>query len=262
MEKESFMKLSVIVPSIRTKNLNDLYNSINDACTFAINPWEMIVISPYDLPEYLKNMDNVKIINSFRSPIACQQQGLMEARGEYISWAADDGKYMPDSLNQSFKLLEGKDYTYLVMGKYFEGDNPQKMDTNWYYVLSNHDSMKGLANLPDDSLMLNCGVVSHQLLLELGGWDAFRFQVCPMAYNDFAVRARKFGAKFIIQDDIMFKCSHMPGLTGDHAPIHIAQIKCDEPTFRALYNIPHERIKIPLDNWKETDEVWKGRFGI
>lgn len=252
------MKLSVLVPSIRTENLKRLYDSVGSAFS---GTFEFIVISPYDLPSEL-NQDNVKLIKSWRSPIACQQQGLMQSQGEYITWAADDGVYLPGSLDESFKILDGEDYKTVVMGKYLEGDTPVNMESNWYYTLCNHDSMKSLPGIPEDSLMLNCGLVSKQLLFELGGWDCFRFQVCPMAYNDFAIRAQKFGAKFIIQSMLMFKCSHEPGMMGTHGPIHVAQTNHDEPVFRGLYGIIYDRNVIDINNWENTPEKWGIRFGV
>jgi glycosyltransferase involved in cell wall biosynthesis len=257
VEKEKDMKLSVIVPSIRSEKLITLYNSVLKS--FSGN-FEFIVISPYDEPENLNIFENIRWIKSFRSPIACQQIGLIESKGDWITWAADDGEYLPGALDESFRLLGeyADNYKYVVMGKYLEGENPQKMDTNWYYILSNHDSMK-LGGVPQNAWMLNCGVVSRELCIEVGGWDSARFQVCPMAYNDFAIRIQKNKAIFIIQDKIMFKCSHLPGMEGDHGPIHLAQTLFDQPIFTGLYMKPFDRIKIDINNWEESSEVWNMR---
>lgn len=255
------MKLSVLIPGIRRENWLKLYDSISKAVSYEDYPWEVIIISPYELPPELARRENVVWLQSWRSPIACQQQGLCSARGEYITWAADDGVYLQGSLNTALKTLEGKDYKDIVIGKYFEGENPVGMDNDWYYHLYNHDSCK-LPYVPRDALMLNCGLVSRRFVEELGGWDSVMFEVCPFAYNDFAIRAYKSGAIFSIQKEIMFKCSHEPGMMGTHGPIHLAQTEHDEGVFRLLYLVDYlPRLRIDLNNYKNTPEIWTRRFG-
>jgi len=256
------MNLTVLCPGIRTGNWEKLYNSIIDSYK---GEWEIIFISPYELPKELKTTkkNNVKLINDWGSPIRCQQRGLCEAEGEYITWAADDGTFLPNALNIAFDKVKGKDYKTIVMGKYTEGSgNTNSMLGNYYYYLNHHDACN-LPFMPPESLMLNVGIVSRQLLVELGGWDAESFEVCPMAYNDFAVRAKRWGAEFIIQDELMFKCSHLPGHEGDHGPIHDGQIYRDQPKFTLMYSDEEasQRTVIPIDNWKKAPERWTRRWG-
>jgi hypothetical protein len=250
------VKLSVLVPSIRTENLKNLYDSIKQSFS---EEFEFIVASPYDLPWVLKDIYNVKLIKTYRSPLAAQQQALIQSTGEWIIWCADDGECLPDMLDDSFKLLEGKDYKTIIVSKYLEGNNPVGMENKEYYMLHTHDNMR-LKGVPINAMLLNCGVVSNQLLVELGGWDASKFEVCPMGYTDFSIRALKYGAEFILQDKPVFKCSHEPGLEGSHAPIHNAQTRKDEPIFKMIYYKENDRMVIPLDNWKQTEEVWSRRF--
>lgn len=249
-------KLSVLVPSIRPGNLISLYNSIKMSFS---GEFEMIVAGPYELPTPLAALPNVKWIKTFRSPIAAQQEALIHSTGEWISWMADDGVALPGMLDESFKLLEGKGYKWIVVSKYQEGDNPVDMDTDKYYFLRHHDSMR-LPGVPTPAMLLNCGLVSCQLLMGMGGWEASRFQVCPMSYNDFSIRAFKFGAEWILQDKPVFKCSHLPGGQGDHLPIHIAQTEYDQPVFTGIYSTLHDRMVIDINNWKESPEVWDLRF--
>lgn len=255
------MKLTVLCPGIRPSNWQRLYDSVKESFS---GEWELIFISPYELPDSLKNKDNVKLINDWGSPIRCQQRGLLEAQGEYITWAADDGYFAKLSLDIGFHKLGDSDYKTLVMGKYIEGvdDGKSVMKDDWYYVLTNHDGCK-LKYLTKGFYMLNVGIVSRKLLLEVGGWDC-QFEVCPMSYNDLAVRLQNYGVKFIIQNEIMFYCSHLPGHLGDHGPIHDAQTLHDEPLFKLIYDKDEQavnRIKIDLDNWKEVPERWERRFG-
>lgn len=255
------IKLTVICPGIRTNNWIRLYNSIKASFS---GVWEIIFIGPDGLPKELEEKDNVIFIKSLRSPIACQQIGLIESHGEFISWAADDGVYLPMMLDKAVELLEPEPYTTIVTSKYFEGGDPNgEMGGEAYYKLWNHDSMQ-LPGVPKECLMLNCGVVNRSLLIQLGGWDSYLFGVCPLAYTDFAIRAHKFGSKFILQEEVMFSCGHMPGTTGDHFAVHHEQTDKDQPLFTGMYSIPGiylTRQNIPLNNWKRSPEVWLQRFG-
>lgn len=253
-------QLSVICPGIRPQNWLRLYNSIPEAFN---QSWEIIFISPYDLPEELKNKDNVKLIKSWRSPIACQQQGLIQAEGLFTTWAADDGYFLKDSLSIAFEKLKGLSDS-LVMGKYYEGNNDGEMPMqgNEYYDLNMHDATRGKW-IPKPCYMLNVGLVPTTLLKEVGGWDAENFQVCPMSYNDLAIRLQRKGVKFIIQDEMMFTCSHMPGHEGDHAPIHDAQTIIDQPRFKSIYGSNNclNRINIDINNYLNSELKWSRRFG-
>ncbi len=254
------MDLTVLVPGIRCENWRTLYDSIGQAFS---GKWEMIIISPYELPDNMQR-DNVRWIQDWGAPMRCMQQGLCGAHGDWITWAADDGKFVAESLDIGFSKLAKHDFdpNYLVMGKYIEGgnDGDMSMQDNSYYLLGNHDATK-IKYVPKDCYMLNVGLVSRELLFKMGGWDC-RFEVCPMAFNDLAIRLHQTGVKWIIQDEIMFTCSHMPGKTGDHAPIHDGQIDHDQPLFREIWQCgaSQGRDVIKLDNWKKSPEKWRRRF--
>lgn len=253
------VKLSVLVPSIRPLNLRRLYDSIGTAFS---GQWEMIVASPYPLPEDCQ-FDNVKLITTWRAPLAAQQEALTISTGEYISWCADDGWCLPGSYDEAFKLLEGEDYKTVVMGKYQEGDRvSDQMEKDEYYILNNHDGSRAMF-LPDNTYMLNCGILSRQILMELGGWDSATFWACPIGYNDLAIRLQKYGCKFIINQSLMFACTHMPGETGDHGPLHRIQVYRDEPMYREIYNHPFfsKRLAIDVNNWRKSPERFESRFG-
>jgi len=266
-------KLSVLVPGIRSHLWRDLYDSIKISFS---ESWEMVIIGPFEPSEDLMNEGNVKYIKDFGSPIRCQQIGLVQSEGEWITWAADDGQFFQSSLDIAFKHLEEKKdtatplYKNLVMGKYYEGytgevDQTQgalrHMSEDFYYILNNHDGNQ-FANMPEKCYMLNVGIVSKQLLEEVGGWDC-QFEVCPLSYNDLAIRIKKYGVNFIIQNEMMYHCTHMPVRSGDHGPIHDAQTTHDAPLFASIYSDPaqKDRIHIKLDNWKNSMDYWTRRFG-
>lgn len=257
MEDMLKYKLTVLCPGIRNKNWEKLYNSIIESFN---GRFEIIFCGPYDLPQELTLKDNIKYIKDFGSPTRAQQIALLQAKGEYIAWAADDGVFLPNALNIAFKKIEPNS---VVMGKYYEGNNDgdMPMQDDAYYILSNHDSMK-LKYVPKGYYMFNVGIVSRETLLKFGGFDC-QFEVLPMAFNDLAIRLQLRGIKFIIQDELMFKCSHMPGHEGDHGPIHDAQTLHDEPLFKKIYsqNMYQGRIEIQLNNWERSPSRWIRRFG-
>lgn len=253
--------LSVLVPSIRKNRLQDLYDSITESCKYT---FEMIVIGPYGLPDSLNSAINVKFVQDWGSPIRAQQIGLLHCKGTWVTWAADDGKFMPDAINESFAILEEQcvNNITLIMGKYLEGEGDNEhMRDDRYYELARH-----LASfspwLPAHYLMLNVGIVPLLLLLQMGGWDC-QFEACPMAYNDLAIRLQNNGCQFIIQDKLMFKCDHSPLDAGDHGPIHYAQKEHDEPLFKDIYSRQSSinRISIDFASWMRSPERWERRFG-
>lgn len=254
------MKLSVIVPSIRPGNLKRLYESVQTAFT---GDFEFIVISPYEFPKYFSDKNNVKLIKDYGSPVRAQQMGIIEAQGEYVLWGgADDGYYFPGTVDLALKKLETEDYKTLVIGKYYEGSENPFMNTIKYYKINTHDGSRSKFIL-NDCLMFMVGVIPRKLLIEIGGLDSEKFEALPMAFNDISVRLANLGAKFIFQEEIMFRCSHMPGHLGDHGPIHDAQIGFDQPMFLKIYNDPEslKRTTIDINNWQKSPERWTRRFG-
>jgi len=255
--------LSVIVPGIRTHNWKQLYDSISEATS---RSWEMIFVGPYQLPDELINKSNVTYVHMWGTPMKAQQMGLLLAQGEYLTWAADDGYFLIGTLDTAFDLLntEGtKDKKDILLGKYYEGENATDhvgMAGDNYYRLKWHECNRDLPGMPEDAPLLNVGLINVKYCKELGGWDAEKFEVCPLAYNDFAIRAYKDGANFIIQDEVMFKCTHMPGHEGDHGPIHNAQTLSDDFIFRNIYRQVNDRVVIDVNNWSNSPTVWPRRF--
>lgn len=254
------MKLSVIVPSIRIEKIVHLYDSIMDSFN---DTFEMIVVGPYPIIWPLSNNDNIKWIESKRSPNACQQQGLLGAKGKYITFAADDGVFLPGALDEAMNAINfataEDDGNFIVVGRYLEGDNPIGMTSQDYYRFKYHKPYR-LAGINPEWLIFNCGIISRKFILELGGWDAESFETTTCAHADLGIRAHKAGARMLLMPDVMFKCSHEPGKSGTHAPVHRAMIKRDLPRFQEMYAKPNDRINIELNNWQYTPEIWGERF--
>ena len=243
------LKLSVIVPSIRPQNLLKLYNSID------IEDFEMIVIGPEIPMTATECSGKIKVITSHRRPNAAQQQGLLQATGDYITFAADDGIFLPGALDYAMSMAEERT---IVVGKYLEGNEPHlDMEKEDYYRFKYHKAYR-INGVPQNGVIFNCGIISRNLICELGGWDC-QFEATTMAHADLGIRAKKRGAEMVLMDQPMFKCSHQPGKSGDHKPIHEA-MKRDIKTFSKIYASPNDRQVINIDNWKNTEEKWRRRF--
>lgn len=246
--------LSVIVPSIRIENLNKLHKSI---CESFNGEWEFIVIGPYQ-PESIENMT---WINSQANPTVCQQLGLIEAKGEYVCFAWDDGVYLPGAIDNMFGIL-GRHYgeNVAVSGKYIEGDiAPEYMKSKKYYIINTHD--KASSPYIDNSFMLlNTGLVPRVTLLDIGGFDC-RFESTGISAVDMAIRLQLYGTKIILSDDIVLKCTWLPGDAGDHGPVNDA-VEDDFSLLHKKYRQPifHKRIVIDINNWKLQPTVWERRF--
>jgi hypothetical protein len=254
------VKISVILPGIRRFNWLNFYNSVGRATS---HEYEVIIVSPYELPKELKNKKNIKYIQDWGCPSRCQQLGLIAAEGEYVTWGADDGFFVKEKIDKAIKVLEenknsSKD---ILTCKYVEGSNPSpEMYQDKYYKI-NHAAGLRSEFIPDDYWILNVGIVDTEYAKSLGGWDS-QFEVTTISHMDFAVRCQRNGSQFFMMEEPIFICDHMPGTAGDHGPVHYSHIEHDEPLFREIYNNPSsvERIKIDIDNWKDREERWSRRF--
>jgi hypothetical protein len=254
------VKLSVILPGIRYKNWAFFYKKLKESYS---GKCELIIISPYDLPKILVGHDDIKHIKDYGSPSRCQQIGLTAAAGEYITWGADDGVFIKNKLNEAVNLLEENKTSYkdIVVCKYLEGNNIDPiMYEDKYYKINFFKNLSS-AYIPNDYWILNVGVVNTKYAKELGGWDT-QFEGTTMAHMDFAVRTQRAGSKYYMLKEPILACTHTPGVTGDHAPIHFAQLENDEPLFRRIYNSPdcQNKINIDINNWKNAENRWKRRF--
>lgn len=252
------MKLSMIVPSIRPGNLQRLYDSIGESFH---GEYEMIVVGPYELPLSLREKTNVTWIQDWGSPVRSQQRGLLACKGEYVSWAADDGYFLPNAIDAAMAKLVDKPRA-VIIGKYYEGSMASfEMDNIAYYYIYTHTASR-TKYIPKDCLMLMVGLVSLADLMEIGGFDC-KFEALPMAFNDVSIRLYNKKMEFIfLHTPTMFRCGHMHSTQGDHKPIHQAQTYFDLPKFKITYNKLESinRINIPLDNWQNAPSKWTRRF--
>jgi glycosyltransferase involved in cell wall biosynthesis len=248
--------LSVIVPSIRPGNLQRLYESIEASYS---GEFEFIVVGPHRTPIFFTDKPRISYYEDYGSPTRAQQIGLTKASGDLVLWGvADDGVFRPGAIDKAVAMRQPHS---VLVGKYYEGsDNPAMAERKYYYI-NTHDCCRS-PYIHNDWLMLMVGIVPRQMLLDIGGIDAARFETLPMAFNDLSARLYRAGYDFELMEEVMFRCTHMPGHEGDHGPVHDGQTLHDEGEFRRLYSdwASENRVKIDLGNWTNAPGYWSRRF--
>jgi hypothetical protein len=233
-----------------------LYDSLVDS--LEDEPFEVIFAGPYNPPDSLNGVKNVKFIRDWGHQIRCQQLALNFAEGEYVHWCSDDGVALPGALKQGLEEMEEDSKPVALMLKYLEGDNPHPyMKEDGYYLLHSNPGTR-TAFIPEDWYGLNTAIADTHWVRMLGGWDC-RYASC-IAHADFAVRLQQQGLSLSVSNIIAHHVSHTPGIEGDHGPMHYAQTLEDEPLFQEVYGRPIDHTIIPVDNWRIADAVWKRRF--
>lgn len=249
--------LCVALPGIRKANWNRLYESI--ITSIGDYTFQLILCSPEsELPEELKEKENVKLITDFGSPSRAQQIACLNADSEYITWAADDGWFLPNKLKECLDLLKDSKADKKAVAAFYTEDNRAGLAD---YSCNYHEPVRS-QHYPDSYVIYNCAIVQTDYFLSIGGFDC-QFEVLPMAFTDYGVRSQRDGVETIVFTQPIFECTHTPGTTGDHAPIHYAQLDHDQPLYGMIYSDPHcvYRVKIDINNWKNSPERWTRRFG-
>lgn len=251
------MKLSVILPTIRPELLIRWYNSFIQSYT---GEFELIIISPNFVSDFIGIHPNLKYIQDWGSPLRCQQLGLTKAEGDYIHRAVDDSIYIREYMSKEMQKI--KDYKDVINLKFIEGESQTHRDMSNpdFYNMEYHIQTLA-AYTPFDYKVINFSIISRQFLNELGGWDASIFETIGIGELDLSLRMQFMGANVILSDNVVIKCDWQPGETGDHASMHQA-FPFDMDKYRKIYSTLEyeDRLIIPIDNWKKAPEKWERRF--
>jgi hypothetical protein len=257
--------ISVVMPAIRPNQWLDVYNSLAKSTK---RSFELIIVSPYPLPKELADKRNVKHVKDFGSPVRASCIGAMLCEGKYVyANHADDAYFIEGAMDFNIDFLEsmGNDIKNVVACKYSESENLTNVtryhDDSYYKLVNAYPIDRKF--VPADWWIFNVVIWHRAYFDKFGGFDC-RFQVCPMAHGDLAVRAQKDGAIVKMSPYPLVYCNHMPGISGDHAPIHYAQTLQDDPAFREKFKDGIEDVPISLDvmSWKKAPSVWLNRFSL
>jgi glycosyltransferase involved in cell wall biosynthesis len=254
-------KISILMPAIRQERWSNLFLSIADSLE-SMDNFELILVSPYNLPEDLASIANIKLIVDYGSPTRCFNIALEAAEGELVTWGADDGKYLPGKLKQVIEKLETRNNKkHIIALSQMEDKHVYNKE---FCRINKHHQLRS-PFIQDDFVLFPTAVMHTNFMRSIGGLDC-RFQGHAMAHIDFAIRAQTLGAVVEFENDICLHLSHMMGPSGDHGPIHYSQLQEDEPLFRTTYSVNNaERINKMatvenVANWKDQPSIWRWRF--
>ena len=258
------MKLSIFFPGIRPKNWLALYNSIPNATTIAESDYELVIVSPHDLPTELIGKPNVRLIKDWGNPSRCTQLGLLYSRGEYVIWVADDGILCPGlAIDRAFEVIP-KHKKGVVTFKYLEGsygkESTEQQSADTWWRLGTHPFFRASPYVPNHYFLIMTALMRRDYLMEVGGWDC-GFEQLGIGCPDLSIRLQNDGAE-VVMGEMFIHVTHSPGTEGDHGPVVEAHMQNDNPYFISVYNNPASanRARIDFDNWKQTEEVWSRRF--
>lgn len=253
-------ELSIIMPAIRVENWAKVYDSITLSTK---RPFELIIASPYNLPNDLKKHKNVKIVKDWGSPTRASQIASMLIEGRYVfPTHSDDSLFIDGAIDHNLDFLEskGESHKNAVIAKYSESSNysnPKRYQDDLYYTLGNAYKTNP-AFVPESWWIYNTVFLHSSYFLEIGGFDC-QFQACPYSHADLAIRCQSDGVCTYLSDYPIIMCDHGQS---DHRPIEISQVYEDAPKFHSKYSKPINRSSIKLDimNWKNAPSIWGHRF--
>lgn len=250
--------LSIVVPAIRTTRWEAFYDSILKSCKKY--SWQLIFISPFDLPDNLKNKLNIKLIKDTGNVSRCTQRGVLESKGDLIYIGTDDCLMCENALDLAIDQFKKQCSHKDVMGMLYKESGVINGPENW--IAGKHDALK-IPGIPKHYNMTPQPLMKRDYFIEMGGLDCLNFQYSNCALNDLMFRIQHDGGKIYFSPTCVNVAFAFPNLSGDHRPVHRAEINHDGPNLIKLYREPDallKRGKIDFDNWKQTSEIWELRF--
>jgi hypothetical protein len=252
-------KLSCFLPSIRSHFLVRWYDSFLKS----IGPitHEIVIASPFDLPEELAELDNWKLIKTFRHPTAASQLAALNCSANHLYTTTDDVLFEPNVLEDLYNfslLMESIHNEDLIIGApYREGSGFSGKTLPSYYW----ETGPSYGNFPyiNPNYGINCHfLIKRDTFRKYGGFDC-RYGYLNHATHTFQILLQDAGGRFINFGQDVCSADHYPDTTNDHSFIHHQQTGPDTKTFIEDWSKPGGPPLPELDNWKHTEEFC-GRF--
>jgi len=265
--------ISILLPTIRTHLLEDLYESLCSSCHQ--HTFEFVCVGPFDIPQSLLEKDNVKYIKDYGQPTRCIQLALINSTGKLVHPLVDDCFYYPYTLSNTIDIFDCHCRQNDIIGmRFFENPEHYKAIKNrqtteqhtqfrnechpdiYWFAGPSYYYLKGI----NPNWCLACLFIANRdLIIRFGGWDC-QFEYINHSTHDLLCRLQKNDSMFLLTQYDVFVANWYEGITMDHAPIHYGQGR-DDPIFRNMWLYPNNRNIIDIDNWKNTSEIWTRRFG-
>jgi len=259
--------LSICLPAFRVKDWERYLDSIVPSLGPKYSV-EVIFCGPEkELPEHLQSKYpfDVTMIQDFGNPTRCLQLACLSAKGERLCYTSSDDGWFPNGrLEQMMDMTIQKGI--MINGAFREGKKnglSRKDDCSELEVFycKYHGNYYQSDFIDPKMMLLFTNIIKTEEFMELGGVDA-NFETTGQSIVDFGMRYQRAGKPFEYIFEYFFEQDWLPDDTGDHGPVwHAAFLDLEKMT--AMNHDPSivNRIKIPLDNWKNTEDRWHRRFG-
>lgn len=247
--------LSICIPGIRTQNWREIYDSV--CASVGDKTFEILFGSPYDLPDNMQGLPNVKLFKDWGSPTRCLQIISEHCEGELITNTADDGVAVADGINKAIDLYRsvcGRQDGIIM--KYTEGKGrPTHTDTHAsaeYWTPAFHDSLKKLGGF-NQQFKWGLWMMDLSYFREVGGLDC-KYEPMNFSCHDLLYRIQNNGGQMHLSSTFVYNFDWDPWAKS-YQVVQKASNK-DYAVFVADYTSPTDRYKIPFDNWKDAPEKW------
>ncbi len=247
--------ISIALPGIRPHLWRQSYDStVGSVGSYT---FEIIFVGPYDLPEDMKGLPNVKFIKDFGSPTRCSQIAFLHAEGELIMQDGDDGVCVKGMIRNAINLYKkicGRQ-DGLIM-KYTEGhgypEHSTMHGTDEYWQLGFHENyyyMEGVIN----NWRLGDFLLNTDYVREIGGIDCV-YKSQAMGMTDLTCRVQNNGGKLHLTPFFVKNFDWNPN---EPAHKYVQRASEDDwPVFESNWDHSTDRYKIPFDNWESSPEKW------
>ena len=253
--------VSILIPAIRTHNWLMMYGSLANSCKK--HSFELVLVSPFDLPENMRHFKNVKLIRDYGPPTRAAQIGSLHCEGKLMYHCVDDAIFLPDSIDkgiEQYNQICG--YKDVINMRYREGVNYSGQTMPMGYWTAWHHGELRTPGIPQNYKISLHHMFDINYFRELGGWDC-QFEYINHPLHDLMFRVQADGGKLYDSVVDATTCDHYINKTVDHGPIFDAQTYSDKPKFDAIYSKPgaaEKRIHLDINNWKDAPAVWDRRF--
>jgi len=264
--------VSIILPSIRPHFLETFCASVQTACKK--HTYEIVIPTPFDVPDDVKRMPNIKVIKTHTCPTVAKQLAIQLCNGEFLYNITDDGFLLENVIDEAIELhrstLGPKDVINMI---YVEGKHVLEMNTLTPIELNPvpYDPELWRArfwpDLQQPGIKDPWRISLHFFMkldyfYELGGFDC-RWEYSNHAIHDMIFRVQADGGKVIDFEKVAAVFTHYSGHLVDHGPVHDATLGPDTVLFNQIYKDPDAATKRKIQNysnWKDQPDVWERRF--
>lgn len=253
-------KISIVVPTIRTYLWDRFADSIPNSCKK--HEWELILVGPFKNNEFLEKHSNVRWIKSFANPTTCFQIGVADAKNPILLFSSDDSVFYENAIDICVDDWNSScNPNDAINCRYREGNNFGLYEySSSYWKAGTYPTVYGQKYInPSWNIALQT-VCSRRFFIDFGGFDC-SFQFSNHAHADYSFRVQNLGGRVFLSRVEIANLSHMPGDTGDHAPVKSAQEIDDAKIFDEIWNNQPNRKFIDFNNYLQyADKIWAKRF--